>query len=161
MEETKLIIQVMALRPTVIFDDQSLYMTGGGSGPFYGIRPSTSDVSLHYLIGILNSKLFGFIAAAQSTQMRGGYLKYSKQYIESAPIRTIDFTDPADVARHDHVVRLVEQMLALHKARPSARTLHAQSVLAAQIAATDRPLDRLVDALYGLSEGEIGTGESH
>ena len=50
---------------------------------------------------------------------------------------------------------LVEQMLALHKARQSARTPHAQSVLAAQIAAADRQLDRLVYALYGLSEEEI------
>jgi hypothetical protein len=52
-------------------------------------------------------------------------------------------------------VRLVEQLLALHKARPSARTPHEQTVLAAQIAATDRQLDRLVYALYGLSEEEI------
>jgi hypothetical protein len=52
-------------------------------------------------------------------------------------------------------VRLVEQMLALHKARSSARTPHEQSVLAAQIAATDRQLDRLVYALYGLTEEEI------
>jgi len=36
-----------------------------------------------------------------------------------------------------------------------ARTPHEQSVLAAQIAATDRQLDRLVDALYGLSKEEI------
>jgi hypothetical protein len=52
-------------------------------------------------------------------------------------------------------VRLVEQMLALHKARPSARTPHEQSVLAAQIAATDRQLDRLVDARCGWSEAEV------
>ncbi len=46
-------------------------------------------------------------------------------------------------------------MLALHKARQSARTPHEQTVLAAQITATDRQLDRLVYALYGLSEEEI------
>ena len=50
---------------------------------------------------------------------------------------------------------LVEQMLALHKDRQSARTSHEQSVLAAQIAATDRQIDRLVYELYGLSEEEI------
>ena len=31
------------------------------------------------------------------------------------PIRTIDFSDPADVARHDRMVALVESMLDLHK----------------------------------------------
>ncbi len=36
--------------------------------------------------------------------------------------------------------------------RPATRTPHEQSVLAAQIAATDRQIDRLVYELYGLSE---------
>ncbi len=90
-----------------------------------------------------------------STPMRGGFFRDFTQYIEQLPIRTINFADPADVARHDHVVRLVEQLLALHKVRLSTRPLHAQSVLAAQNTATDRPLDRLVYALYGLSEEEI------
>jgi transcriptional regulator GlxA family with amidase domain len=52
-------------------------------------------------------------------------------------------------------VRLVQQMLALHKVRQSARTPHELTVLAAQITATARPLDRLFYALYGLSEAEI------
>lgn len=60
----------------------------------------------------------------------------------------IDFTDPA--ARHNQV----EQMLALHRQRQSTRTPHEQSVLAAQIAATDRQIDRLVYALYGLTDEE-------
>ena len=71
------------------------------------------------------------------------------------PIRTIDFTDPADAARHARRVALVEQMLALHQRRAAARTPHEQSVLAAQIAATDRQIDRLVYELYGLNEEEV------
>ena len=63
--------------------------------------------------------------------------------------------NPADVAGHDHVVRPVEQMLALHKGRQSARPPHEQSVLAAQIAATDRQIDRLVYECYGLTKGEV------
>ena len=68
---------------------------------------------------------------------------------------TIDFADPADASRHARMVALVEQMLALHQRRAAARTPHEQSVLAAQIAATDRQIDRLVYALYGLSEEEV------
>ena len=52
-------------------------------------------------------------------------------------------------------MRLVEQLLALHKARPSARTPHAHSVLATQIAATDWQIDRLVYKLYRLTEAEV------
>ncbi len=46
-------------------------------------------------------------------------------------------------------------MVALHQHRAAARTPHEQSVLAAQIVATDRQIDRLVYALYGLSEEEV------
>ena len=71
------------------------------------------------------------------------------------PIRPIDFADPADVARHARLVALAEQMLALHQRRAAARTPHEQGVLAAQIAATDRQIDRLVYELYGLTEEEV------
>ena len=53
---------------------------------------------------------------------------------------------------HDQVVALVEQMLALHQRRAAARTPHEQGVIDAQMAATDWQIDRLVYALYGLSE---------
>ncbi len=46
-------------------------------------------------------------------------------------------------------------MLALHQRRATARTPHEQGVLAAQIAATDRQIDRLVYELCGLSEDEV------
>ena len=46
-------------------------------------------------------------------------------------------------------------MLALHQQSAAARTPHEKSVLAAQLAATDRQIDRLVYELYGLSEEEI------
>ena len=60
------------------------------------------------------------------------------------------------------MVALVEQMLALHKRRAAARTPHEQTVLQAQIDATDRQMalcarfaiDRLVYELYGLTEEE-------
>ena len=53
------------------------------------------------------------------------------------------------------MVALVERMLALHGQRNAARTPHEQSVLQAQIDATDQQIDRLVYALYGLTEEEI------
>ena len=46
-------------------------------------------------------------------------------------------------------------MLALHQRRAAARTPHEQRVLAAQIAATDRQIDRLAYAWYRLSEEAV------
>ncbi|MFZ3148507.1 MAG: hypothetical protein WA137_05650 [Methanothrix sp.] len=45
--------------------------------------------------------------------------------------------NPADVARHDRLVSLVEQMLTLHKQLPEAGTPHEKTALERRIEATD------------------------
>jgi hypothetical protein len=113
------------------------------------------QISYFYLLGLLNSKLSTFFLRTISTPFRGGYFALNRQYIEQLPIRTIDFTNPAEVKQHDELVRLVEQMLALHQkvavaSNPADKTLYQR-----QIAATDRAIDRLVYGLYNLTEEEI------
>lgn len=36
--------------------------------------------------------------------LRGGYGRFSTKYIEQLPIRTLDFSDPEDVERHEWMV---------------------------------------------------------
>ena len=76
-------------------------------------------------------------------------------YVSQIPIRTIDFSDPVDVARHDRMVSLVDQMLSLHKQLPLVRTPHEQITLQRQIEAMDRQINTLVYELYGLTQEEI------
>ncbi len=71
------------------------------------------------------------------------------------PIRTINFSDPADKARHDKMVALVERMLALHKQKADVKTDHEKTLIERQIEATDKQIDALVYELYGLTEEEI------
>ena len=73
--------------------------------------------------------------------------------------RTIDFTNPADVARHDRMVSLVERMLDLHKRVADEQTPHVKTVLQRQIEATDQQIDALVYELYGLTEEEVAVVE--
>ncbi len=152
METAKLIIQVTAQRPTVLFDDQGLYMTGGGSGPFYGIRPKDPAFSIKYLLGIMNSALFGWIVKAQSTYLRGGYIKFSKQYIETVPIVPLEQAGPSKV---NALITIVEETIRLHKKLPGAKTPDEKTRLEREIAATDKQIDALVYELYGLTEDEI------
>jgi len=91
--------------------------------------------------------------------MREGYSHYMTQYIEQIPIRTINFSDPADKARHDKMVALVERMLALHKKRAEVKIDHEKNLIEGQIEATDKQIDALVYELYGLTEEEIGIVE--
>jgi len=90
-----------------------------------------------------------------STSFRGGYLAANRQFIEQLPIRTIDFSDLTDKARHDGMLELVETMLKLHKQLAAANTNHEKTAIQRQIDATDKHIDQLVYELYGLTDEEI------
>jgi phosphate uptake regulator len=85
-------------------------------------------------------------------------LEFRAQYVREFPVRVINFSDPADVARHDRMVELAASMLDLHK-QASSGTDNDKMLLARQIEATDRQIDRLVYELYDLTEEEIGIVE--
>jgi hypothetical protein len=82
-----------------------------------------------------------------------------KRYIEQLPIRTIDFHDPTDVARHDKMVALVERMLDLHQRLSAATTPADKRLYQRQIDTTDAQIDALVYELYRLTEEEIAIVE--
>lgn len=129
--------------------DGYFYKTG------YGAIVSDPVLSPIYVLGLLNSPLlFGYLLSI-GTSLRGGYIRFWTQFIEQLPIRTIDFADPADRARHDRMVTLVEGMLDLHKRLPAARTPQDRALLQRQIEATDRQIDALVYELYDLTDEEI------
>jgi type II restriction/modification system DNA methylase subunit YeeA len=71
------------------------------------------------------------------------------------PFREVVFSNPADVARHDKMVALVEEMLELHKRLAAAKSDADNQRLQRAIKATDRKIDALVYELYGLTDEEI------
>jgi hypothetical protein len=113
-----------------------------------------------YLLGLLNSSLMDFYYRNLTAVYRGGYLRFFSQYMTQLPIRQIDFSNLADVIHHDRMVRMVQEMLSLHRQLATARTAHEQTAFKRQIDATDRQIDRLAYELYGLTEGEIRIVES-
>jgi hypothetical protein len=116
-----------------------------------------------YLLGILNSKLLWFSIGNISIPFgtRAGQYRYRLiyQYMVQVPIRTINFENPADVARHDQMVGLVEHMLGLHEKLAAAAIPADKALYQHQIEATDRGIDALVYELYGLTEEEIAIVE--
>jgi len=112
-----------------------------------------------YLLGLLNSALVWFWLSNScpvlGDQNKGGRLRLKTVYTNNLPIRTIDFTNADDVALHDRMVSLVEDMLALNKRLRETESPSTRKIIEAQIAHTDRTIDKLVYALYGLTEEEI------
>jgi hypothetical protein len=162
MAKPKLLTQVLAKRASYTIDFEAEYcFVGGGNAGGYGIQIApSSGLSELYLLGLLNSRLLDIYLHNISTPFRGGYYSYARRFIEQLPIRTINFSNKADKARHDEMVKLVEQMLELHRQKGKARTPSDQTQIERQITATDRKIDRLVYELYELTDEEIALVEN-
>jgi len=71
------------------------------------------------------------------------------------PFRRINFSDPADKARHDAMVRKVDAMLEAKQQLAKAKTDKDKTYYERKCADLDRQIDRLVYDLYGLTQEEI------
>lgn len=112
--------------------------------------------SLEYLLAILNSRLMTFYHTKKF--LDEFKMRFQKILIKDArrfPIHKIESNKRDDQSRHDQLVRLVNQMLGLHKSLAAAKAPQEKTSLERQIAATDAQIDRLVYDLYGLTPEEI------
>lgn len=111
---------------------------------------------VRYIVGLLNSRLLRYVYQRTVPEARQkAFPQVKVRSLRQLPIRSIDFSDPADKARHDRMVSLVQTMLDLHKHLATAKTAHEKTMLQRQITATDHQIDQLVYELYGLTEEEI------
>jgi len=145
-EKPKLIYLVFQVKPAFTYDSQGVIYSNNATF----IIPKNDLL----LLGVLNSKLGWFLISKYCTQIQGGY-QLIFQYLGKIPIRTINFSDPVDKARHDRMVTLVTQMLDLNKRLQDAHLDHEKTLLQRQIEATDAAIDKLVYELYELTAEEI------
>lgn len=149
-ESPKIIFPDIAKGPRFCLDTKGNYLANTA----YCL--GTSD---HYLLGILNSRLFWFAISNISIPfgIRAGEYRYRLiyQYMEKVPIRPLDFSDPRDKTRHDRMVALVERMLELNKKKHSGKLAPSElDRLEREIASTDAKIDELVYELYGITGEE-------
>ena len=145
-EKPKIIVPAIVQKASYYYDESGYYSNDKTC------IISTTDL---YLLGILNSTVPDFVLHHIASTKQGGYFEYKPMYISQLPIRVIDFSNPADVKRHEQMVNLVERMLELHKQLSAARLAQEKELIERQISATDGQIDRLVYELYGLTEEEI------
>jgi hypothetical protein len=145
-EKPKIIYAEIATKGQFTIDEKNSY-----SDTTSYIIPEPSK----YLLAILNSRLWTFIFSKTSSEIRGGFFRWKRQYMSPLPICTIDFSNKVEKALHDKLVSLVDQMLSLNKRLPEVKTGHEKTALQRQIDATDRQIDQLVYELYDLTEEEI------
>ncbi len=150
-ETPKIVIRETGKRITATLDLENRYVLSS----LYAIYPKSPDepLSLGYFLGILNSSLATYFVKIIAFELtKGAFTKIRTNQLARLPIRVINFDHPADKAKHNQVVSLVERMLELQKQLSAAQVPQAKTLLKRQIALTDRQIDELVYALYNLSE---------
>lgn len=133
------------------------------TGAFVNDKCFVLQTNSLYFLGLLNSSIGNFFFKRTCACLEGfgqSYFEFRAQYVRKFPIRTIDFDNTSDLKKHDEMVSLVERMLALHEKKADEKNPDTLRHLDADIAHTDRQIDRLVYELYDLSDEEIAIVEA-
>ena len=137
IHKPKIFTPDIALKASFSYDaNGSKFFTGGAAGG-YGIVPKP-HIDSFYLLALLNASITTWAISKTSTQMRGGYFSFESRFIRSLPIKNISTIEQAPF------IELVNQILTAKAADPTADTL-----------ALEAEIDRLVYAVYGLTDEEI------
>ncbi|MCA9365008.1 MAG: hypothetical protein KC736_03895 [Candidatus Moranbacteria bacterium] len=146
----KLIIKNPALQACATFDDQDILFTGGGNGPYYGVRPKNNTEVL-YLLALLNHPIFDKWVKLRSSVFRGGYYSFGRQFIADFPVK-ISETENDDTT----IKKIVEywgKIVQLNKVTSTTPNQNAE--ILRQKTFLKFEADRLLSGIYGVYHEEL------
>jgi len=117
--------------------------------------PNDQSPPVNLILGLLNSRLMNWFYHFMNPEVGEALAEVKKTNVAKLPIRNIKSASGVEIKIHSQIVTLVDLMLNLQKLQAEVLTPHEQTVIDRQISATDLQLDRLVYALYGLTDEEI------
>lgn len=140
-EKPKIMLPDIAIRPQVIFDNSGFYCVNTAY-----IIPVDDKL----LLAILNSKLINFFYSKITSSIRGGYMRFIRQYLEQIPI-------PNNISnqKSDKIIQKVETLLSLNQQISEIRIDTERTQIQRAFNHTEKEVDKLVYELYGLGEEEI------
>lgn len=146
----KLVVRQIGENPTASIVKTPIAVTGN----IFTIRGTSLENEL-FLLGIINSRLTEFFWKVMFADFKESFPQVTIFSLEQLPICTLDVSKPADKARHDKLVSLVEQMLAAKPQLAAAQSDKDKDFYENKCAALDRQIDALVYELYALTPDEI------
>ena len=128
-EKSKILLPDIAIQMQATFESSGYYCVNTAY-----IIP-TDEI---WLLGILNSKLVHFFYINLTSSIRGGYLRFIRQYLEQIPIET------GNLSVREAIYELVTRHLSTLTENENAETSEFEN-----------QIDQLVYELYGLTEEEV------
>jgi len=131
-------------------------ITGGGNGPYYGIKmKSGNQLSIFYIHAILSNPVIEALIKSGSSFFRGNYYSHGKTYIKDVPIRIPNLEDSTERETYEEIVRQVQIHYTTVTRFGQATTPGVKIGLEMQKEQQKREIDRLVNSLYGLTEHDM------
>ena len=150
-----LVWPVLSTSSNYVYDNEMVVFTGGGNGPFYGLEmKETSQESIFYVQAILNHWLMELLVKSKASTFRGDYYSHGKQFIATLPIYKIDFDNPTEVAKHNHIVDLVQTIMRLKSQLAVAPNATQKTVLSHSVIAVTNDLRNTINELYQVESPE-------
>ncbi|MBL7815776.1 MAG: N-6 DNA methylase [Saprospiraceae bacterium] len=117
-----------------------------------GIKMTSKDMAIEFLLGVLNSKLISFYHSNTSANaFKGTFPKVLLQDLRDLPLPTMD---KENKAIHDKIVNLVKEMMQL-KTDILKTPIDKRDAIHKSIVRKDESIDELVYQIYGLTKGDI------
>ena len=154
----KLIWPVLSLEARYAYDDQDIIFTGGGNGPYYGLRPLPETMlSIHYLQAVLSHPIIEAMVRAIGSPFRGGYRSHGKQFVKNLPIRQIDFTNDDERVAHNRIVDLVKTLIQTTERAATATVPIQRQQATLQGQRLRKAVEKQVGELYGITDSDLST----
>ncbi|MBL0953577.1 MAG: Eco57I restriction-modification methylase domain-containing protein [Leptospira sp.] len=122
------------------YSDTTSYILAESSKPF---------------LAILNSKIFNFQFQKISSEIRGGFFRWKKQYMQEISIPNLNRLEKINDSTLEKLGSLVSQVLQCQKELSLTKTDSDKKHLEHKAELLDKQIDALVYQLYGLDEEEI------
>ena len=147
---------VLSTSSNYVYDNDMMVFTGGGNGPFYGLeKKASTQESLFYIQAILNHWLMELLVKNKASTFRGDYYSHGKQFIATLPIYKIDFENQTDVAKHQQIVDMVQNIMQLKEQIASAPNAARRTVFEHTIEAINAELNGIIDELYQIDHLKV------
>lgn len=117
---------------------------------------SFASEDLRFLLGLLNSRLFGWYFPFVSAPFRGGFRSANRQFLSQLPLCHLNLPLNTDEkAKHDLIVRAVEQIMDAKAKLAAAKNDSERQHLTDKCEKFEIDINNAVYSLYGLTSDEI------
>ena len=148
----KIIVGVLSRGDKYAIYTHGALISSGGTAGYCAIGiPEDCPYSVYYIQAILNSKYLEWFCSIYGEVFRGGYIARGTKVLNRLPIRTIDFSDMAQKAPYDDIVRCQKELIDIFTEIDNHAN-DARQILPLRRQFTDKrsKMDHFLKLLYGL-----------